>query len=70
MKRFPFGDRLLAEIPALSFSPGHTPTHEARLFGRKRSGCSTHFGDDLMRRIHSQAGQRSQTLHRILMWAQ
>src|SRR5258707_10605727 len=32
MVLLPFGERVLFDLPAVSSSPGHTPTHEARSF--------------------------------------
>ncbi len=40
------------------------------LLGRKGRCPSTQFGDDLLRRIHSQTGHLGQPLHRVLMVAE
>src|ERR1019366_2797606 len=40
MWRLPFGDRVLCDSPALSSSPGHTPTHDARAFSDRKAAAS------------------------------
>jgi hypothetical protein len=48
----PFGERWLCDTPALSSSPGHAPTQEARCLSEGKGRCrSTHFGNDLLCRI-------------------
>ena len=40
------------------------------LLGRKGRCSGTHFGNDLLRRIHSQTGHLGQSLHLVLMLAE
>src|SRR5260370_367172 len=40
MVLLPFGERVLFDLPAVSSSPGHTPTHEARSFCDSKAAAS------------------------------
>ena len=59
MGRFPLGERVLCDSPALSWFPGHTPTHRGQRLLRSECRClGSHFGDHLQCRVRPETRDR------------